>query len=796
MNFIKRLMSNNKQINVIAIDISGSTSGCRHYFENVKKILDQVYDESYMIIEWNGDAKITSKNSMLQRINDLIGEGWTSPSSIIRLLMKKSIKRINHLVLITDGQVQTSEIDKCDHDIKRSSMTFQKFDGYIIGNRYANMSVTCPFTRSCSHTVTQIEPNNQQQTIVNVSNEDFAIIEKIKKIDDVDEFMKLYPTMERVFAARLLGTVGDQELRKEVVKMQHRITVNIGKRGTKNDESSMLMKYIEMGDMQNALTVASKFIQITNSEYEKSINALIRMCDGGLRQVFDLSQIKSFRATTADTAEAVDTIDIKDVPTDVQTTFECPVSYEEETDPVILIAKPTMPILSMLNDKNSTNNIINCPLDIFYNKDLLENMRSCIDHPLSLKTMREAESCHNPIVISPLTRKGLIGGIPLGPSKEHVKAANWTIYQMVSGGKRLGNPDMWFAVIWTMIERNMIPYLNDILPFVREQMIFRLRNNFSSASLSGLTTFCQKQIPLAGACWFCLTSPLFITKETKNQNMLRFHLPHAKILKDMTDLVGFKYPDGFDRVYSRSLAFPSMLKFKRNNQTLFENLIRCLYQNSVCIEVEQKKYFIPVDGPATEESREKVFQVLPAVCKRLTPEELVWLSKFMDTSKSSTDNEFPLIEDAPPLPKFDVNWSEIDAKYELFEKVEIDPSAMRPFKIIEGINWKDIYKKKFGSTALMLIGCDCAFCQFVEIHSKYPTTDEYILAYSNRIFGMQNAVSTLPGRIVDIVQFRIQAFMKAINEAEITMPYEVAMRFSGSSPVGMRKNFHYYFTNE
>ena len=61
---------------------------------------------------------------------------------------------------------------------------------------------------------------------------------------------------------------------------------------------------------------------------------------------------------------------------------------------------------------------------------------------------------------------------------------------------------------------------------------------------------------------------------------------------------------------------------------------------------------------------------------------------------------------------------------------------------------------------------------------------------------MQNAVSTLPGRIVDIVQFRIQAFKKAINEAEITMSYEVAMRFSGSSPVGMRKNFHYYFTNE
>ena len=121
-------------------------------------------------------------------------------------------------------------------------------------------------------------------------------------------------------AARLLGTVGDQELRKEVVKMQHRITINIGKKGTKTDESSLLMKYIESNDMENALNIARKFLQIQDSEYEKCINALIRMCDGGLRQVFDPTQIKSFRATIADNTEVVKKKDKDEVSTDVQTT--------------------------------------------------------------------------------------------------------------------------------------------------------------------------------------------------------------------------------------------------------------------------------------------------------------------------------------------------------------------------------------------------------------------------------------------------------------------------------------------
>ena len=61
---------------------------------------------------------------------------------------------------------------------------------------------------------------------------------------------------------------------------------------------------------------------------------------------------------------------------------------------------------------------------------------------------------------------------------------------------------------------------------------------------------------------------------------------------------------------------------------------------------------------------------------------------------------------------------------------------------------------------------------------------------------MKEPISTLPAKILPIVKFRIDAFNKAIEEANIKEPYEVGIRFEGSSPVGMRKNFHYYFTEE
>lgn len=66
----------------------------------------------------------------------------------------------------------------------------------------------------------------------------------------------------------------------------------------------------------------------------------------------------------------------------------------------------------------------------------------------------------------------------------------------------------------------------------------------------------------------------------------------------------YKFPNGFDRLFNRTIAFATMLRFKRNNPSRYERLIRSLYQNSIVITVNDEKHAIRIDGPATPESRD------------------------------------------------------------------------------------------------------------------------------------------------------------------------------------------------
>jgi hypothetical protein len=63
---------------------------------------------------------------------------------------------------------------------------------------------------------------------------------------------------------------------------------------------------------------------------------------------------------------------------------------------------------------------------------------------------------------NPFTQKRLLGSIPLGTHDSHVKVGNATIAKLISGGKVLGNLNLFYAVIWYLIQEGSIEYLKDI----------------------------------------------------------------------------------------------------------------------------------------------------------------------------------------------------------------------------------------------------------------------------------------------------------------------------------------------
>ena len=95
----------------IAIDVSGSTSG--EVMENQKKIISNILSGTNCeglknnIIAWDNDAKI-------KPLQDLTSYGWTDPS----VIFNKLGQNIENLVVTTDGEISTSEVDKTRDKIK------------------------------------------------------------------------------------------------------------------------------------------------------------------------------------------------------------------------------------------------------------------------------------------------------------------------------------------------------------------------------------------------------------------------------------------------------------------------------------------------------------------------------------------------------------------------------------------------------------------------------------------------------------------------------------------------------
>ena len=52
---------------------------------------------------------------------------------------------------------------------------------------------------------------------------------------------------------------------------------------------------------------------------------------------------------------------------------------------------------------------------------------------------------------NPFTQNRLLGAIPLGKHKSHVTVGNNTIAKLISAGKVMGNLNLYFAVIWMLV---------------------------------------------------------------------------------------------------------------------------------------------------------------------------------------------------------------------------------------------------------------------------------------------------------------------------------------------------------
>jgi hypothetical protein len=437
--------------------------------------------------------------------------------------------------------------------------------------------------------------------------------------------------------------------------------------------------------------------------------------------------------------------------------------------------------------------MLDCPLNAIMKKHLISDFVASMDHPLSLTSMREAIARKSPITTSPITRRKIIGAIPLGAAKSHAQAADWTMFKLLSNGKKLGNADLWFAVFWMLVEQGKIPHLNDLLPFIREQMIWRLRYRYSSAAVTGLAGFVQRRIPLGCAIWFCLASPAFRIQPKIAYDPLRLHLLHPNLFLNLLTLINYQLPQRCIRHIKRLRALFALLNYSKWKNEDLQTYIRGVQQRWLYIDrrkvhkelfdpSDQLVMYVPIDGAPTGRQLEVIRENLPCRCAGLTPEEIVGLGKLVDPNVAASAISLPLDWEPPAFESGVESWTYYNGVSEQFKNVRVCPSTMRPFyRIKDGRSWKEALESIIGHGTEIFSGHRW-YARFVTTTQHYPNVEELVEFIFNHTV-LNGPHKTLMQDITIFATMLIEQYCEVIVGVR---PEVFIWRFRMSAGIGQR----------
>jgi len=273
-------------------------------------------------------------------------------------------------------------------------------------------------------------------------------------------------------------------------------------------------------------------------------------------------------------------------------------------------------------EKCIVDDINACPLRLLNYPDLKAKFKA------RLSTYTGVKFCDK-LLKNPFTQNRLLGSIPLGTHKSHMTVGNHTIAKMVAGGKIMGNLNMYFAVMWIIVNEDEVEFLTPIKANLTEHMLFRLRSSKTMASMCGLSQFVSTQVDTDIALWYCANSGYINNPVEKDT--FRFHLYNMGSLVKLIKLLEYPMDAGFERHYHRTLALHYLMeKYKRSSlsdRKSMKNLFKGLYQKGFFVDTSnlEKRFrknevcpeFIPVDGPADEIQIKAICSLLPAPCSQM-----------------------------------------------------------------------------------------------------------------------------------------------------------------------------------
>jgi len=775
--------------NMVLYDCSGSTgkslsgASCYLYHSQTQEIVKYLDSSKTLFVRWDHEFKVISKVDLEEINKDKKGFGGTNPISVFKYI--KNIGFKGNIHFISDGQIEQSIVKECSEIF--SGLKFNSVKIHLIctgGN--INESVSCALTRGSPHEI----KNYKDDTSITVTEEDFQSTYSLDSISTIDEFLSRKKTMENVLISINMGTSGNKILHQKLVALKNRLVKSKSKKFATNTDNPVarLIDSFEtsnpsMDEVDNVWKVYYKIeepVDGINETWEQTVDKFISWCSGSLLSTFDRTKTSN-REVKAEVkviipSESVDVIEEK--PSDLKLT--CPITLSDTSNMIILMKRNGSSIFANL-PTNVRDSLINCPLNALRNHDILMYIKSLLDCVISIEAYKELVE-YGISDKSPLTRDEIFGGLCLGKDISHVQATNSTLRHVLTGGKSLGNMDLWFVVIYFIVERGHAEHLRDYLPLIKEHLRFRLLKSNSYMCLSGLPTYPVYSVPIGLAMWcsvMATTSKLSLMTDPKN-DPIRLHLSYALDIIELLDLINISIPRKLLEHINRLKTLRTFLLEVKKGQAQkikLKNLIHALTYNAI----ETSDMWVLIDGKPSDEQIYKVRTKLPSVCKDLSIPEINGIIKLCDTNKSEGDIYIPYNYSAEPYVKTTTKkWSfGIDVPYYI---VVISPNTCRPlYNIIDDDKNKIWIDKAIEVHGNDLFSTNNFFGKFVSENKKYPTKHEfleYIFMYH-----FERGNNTLP---ICIQQFVNIAFIEYQEIMNTITPEEFAIRFERSVAVKNR----------
>lgn len=238
-----------------AIDHSGSISGNSVYFNELRSIFSQYPFRSGTdkIMTWGSYANMISYSEMQRIINSMEGTEGTDPSLIASKLSSDTSIPREHLILVTDGYVDSGSIQRSDQILRSHGIQLKYVTAYVVGG--GDLSVGAPFGRGCGMKTIQVTSGSRRE-IVNAEAKDFDILNSIDNINTVDDFDDNFESIINATVQKTIGTSGDGSLKQQFENMKSRLK-NTGKFDAETERCISILIGMASGTIQNVFDIDS-----------------------------------------------------------------------------------------------------------------------------------------------------------------------------------------------------------------------------------------------------------------------------------------------------------------------------------------------------------------------------------------------------------------------------------------------------------------------------------------------------------------------------------------------------------